>query len=168
MARAALFMGVGAAAALFLLPALVLSTDNTAAGPTLIDLLAPSKRLLLSDASLQLLNTSGNSGSNARASSRARAGSIPTMTSYGSANRYQKPYNICISDWTPMVECFGVVQPEDYTGYMVELMRYMADDLGWQDGDWFMHCMSWTDFNNDLLDPNGNCFMVAAGRHFYG
>lgn len=162
MVRAALFVRLGAAAALFLLPSLVLSADNTAARPTLIDLLAPSKRLLLSDATFQSLNTSG-SRADARASSRGGAGSIPTMTSYGSANRYQKPYNICISDWTPMVECFGVVQPDDYTGYTVELMRYIADDLGWSEGDWFMHCMSWTDFNNDLLDPNGNCFMAAAG-----
>ena len=64
-----------------------------------------------------------------------------------SASRYlQKPYNICISDWAPMVQCKGIDDPFKYTGYQVEMFRYMAEDFGWLEGEDFQgHCMGWSE-----------------------
>jgi hypothetical protein len=79
------------------------------------------------------------------------------------APRYQKPYNVCVSQWTPMIDCAGRVNPNEWAGYQIEMNRIMARDLGWADDDWFMHCVQWTPMLEDLVDPNGNCIMAAAG-----
>jgi ABC-type amino acid transport substrate-binding protein len=79
------------------------------------------------------------------------------------APRYQKPYNVCVSQWTPMIECAGIVNPNEWVGYQIEMNRIIARDLGWADDEWFMHCVQWTPMMDDLADPNGNCIMAAAG-----
>eukprot|EP00879_Flechtneria_rotunda_P027717 GHRR01029704.1.p1 GENE.GHRR01029704.1~~GHRR01029704.1.p1 ORF type:complete len:142 (+),score=27.56 GHRR01029704.1:98-523(+) len=79
------------------------------------------------------------------------------------SQRFQKPYNVCTSDWAPIVRCTDGQDPDEFSGYQVALWRELARDLGWADGDWSFVCMDWTPMIDDLLDPNGACTMAAAG-----
>ena len=63
-----------------------------------------------------------------------------------------------------MVECKVDEDPSTFTGYQVELFRLLAKDLGWEDSDWTMVCMPYTDMMNDLMTPGGNCTLAAAGK----
>lgn len=171
MARMGCCQHMCVAAALCLALASTLSAEPTIiAASTTLDLLPVGGGLQLSGATLLSLAANNVSIQQARlesstAGSGSRAGPvIPPAASFGSARRYQKPYNICISDWTPLVECNGLVSPDDYTGYLVSMVRYIVDDLGWAEGDWFMHCMGPSDVVNDLADPDGSCLFVASGR----
>jgi hypothetical protein len=63
-----------------------------------------------------------------------------------------------------MVECTVGEDPSTFTGYQVELFTLLSKDLGWEDGDWTMVCMPYTDMMNDLKSPAGNCTLAAAGK----
>lgn len=88
---------------------------------------------------------------------RTRAAATPT------GPRYNKPYNICTSAWTPFVNCSADVDPASWNGYQIDLLRIIAADMGWSESDWFMSCVDWTPMLDDLIDPNGGCYMAAAG-----
>lgn len=79
--------------------------------------------------------------------------------------RYQKPYNICTSAWTPFIDCTSDGASSTYSGYQIDLWRLMVADLGWAEEDWFFSCLDWSPMIDDLLDPNGNCFAAAAGKY---
>jgi ABC-type amino acid transport substrate-binding protein len=74
-----------------------------------------------------------------------------------SNSRYlQKPYNICISDWAPTVQCKGIDDPMEYTGFQIEMFRYMAEEYGWLEGEDFeWHCMGWSEVGG--LRPHQRC-----------
>jgi hypothetical protein len=88
-----------------------------------------------------------------------------------SANpRYQnQPYNICISDWTPMVYCKDIEDPAAYTGFAVDVMRNIATDFGWVEGvNYTWTCMDTSPMIDDLLNPNGSCYVAAGGELWEG
>eukprot|EP00879_Flechtneria_rotunda_P028319 GHRR01030420.1.p1 GENE.GHRR01030420.1~~GHRR01030420.1.p1 ORF type:complete len:187 (+),score=34.91 GHRR01030420.1:117-677(+) len=76
--------------------------------------------------------------------------------------RYQKPYNVCISEWTPMVKCVGL-PPRQYSGYAVALWRIIAQDLGWADAEWSFTCIDGGAMLDDLSDTAGLCSFSPAG-----
>lgn len=76
-----------------------------------------------------------------------------------------QPYNICISDWTPMVYCKDIEDPATYTGFAVDVMRNIATDLGWVEGvNYTWTCMDTSPMIDDLLNPNGSCYVAAGGE----
>lgn len=63
-----------------------------------------------------------------------------------------------------MVSCDPADDPATYTGYVVELFRLVAGELGWHEGDdWVMRCMRYGDMIADVRDPSGSCAIAAAG-----
>eukprot|EP00878_Enallax_costatus_P030352 GHUV01033042.1.p1 GENE.GHUV01033042.1~~GHUV01033042.1.p1 ORF type:complete len:137 (+),score=4.37 GHUV01033042.1:332-742(+) len=85
------------------------------------------------------------------------------LASRNTLSRYQKPYNVCTSDWAPIVTCAGLDDQTQYDGFQVALWRKIATDLGWADSDWTFSCVDWTEMINDLLSPTGSCSFAAAG-----
>jgi hypothetical protein len=141
--------------------AVVPSRAGTAAAPVLLMLLvllvlascaaaSPNSRLVRRQAMRKYNRTNMPEGFLARPG-------VPGTRAFGSrefaapgndsAGRYlQRPYNICISDWAPMVQCKGIEDPFEFTGYQVEMFRYMAEDFGWLEGEDFQwHCMGWSE-----------------------
>ncbi len=81
------------------------------------------------------------------------------------ARYHTQPYNICISDWTPMVYCKGIEDPTAYSGFAVDVMRNIATDFGWVEGvNFTWTCMDWSPMIEDLLNPDGSCFVAASGE----
>ncbi|KAF6257204.1 ligand-gated ion channel-domain-containing protein [Scenedesmus sp. NREL 46B-D3] len=48
-------------------------------------------------------------------------------------------------------------------GYQVELFRMLAQEVGWEDGDYAFTCMKYSDMLEDLKSPTGLCSLSAAG-----
>jgi hypothetical protein len=47
----------------------------------------------------------------------------------------------------------------------IQLINTLVKDLGWSDDDWiWSECMDWPDMVDDLLSPEGSCFLSAASR----
>jgi ABC-type amino acid transport substrate-binding protein len=153
---------VAAAAALL---ALCHAQQETAAAPKVLDLLPAGGGLKLSNETLSRSRgyTNPQSVGMFHNSNYNTNFSLKWSTFDNPAPRYQKPYNVCVSQWTPMIDCAGRVNPNEWAGYQIEMNRIMARDLGWADDEWFMHCVQWTPMLDDLVDPNGNCIMAAAG-----
>lgn len=69
----------------------------------------------------------------------------------------------------PMVSCEPSEDPSTYTGYVIELFRLLAHELGWREGaDWVMRCMPFSDMLSNVLDPDGSCTIAAAGARAQG
>ncbi|KAF6257197.1 hypothetical protein COO60DRAFT_30052 [Scenedesmus sp. NREL 46B-D3] len=94
--------------------------------------------------------------------SRAQEISAALRALNSSAARFQKPYNVCTSDWAPMVMCADKEDPADFSGFQIALWREIAHDMGWADSDWSFSCVDWTAMIDDLVDPNGSCSFAAA------
>lgn len=46
-----------------------------------------------------------------------------------------------------------------------QLFQIIAMELGWSEEDWtWSGCLGWTEMIDELLDPDGSCFMAAAGE----
>jgi hypothetical protein len=49
-------------------------------------------------------------------------------------------------------------------GYQVELFRMLAQEVGWEDTDYVLTCIKYSDMIEDLKSPTGSCSMSAAGE----
>jgi hypothetical protein len=68
-----------------------------------------------------------------------------------------------------MVSCNPDEDPATYTGYVIELFRLLAHDLGWEEGTptsggWYLACLPYSEVMADLASPTGTCTMAAAGE----
>jgi hypothetical protein len=46
----------------------------------------------------------------------------------------------------------------------IQLFTVLAKELGWSDEDWqWGGCLDWDEMLDDLADPEGLCYMAAAG-----
>ena len=76
--------------------------------------------------------------------------------------RFQKPYNICTSDYQPFVACAGM-EPSEYDGLQIALFKKWAKELGWTEADYVLTCLPWGDMMDDIRSSDGHCFLAAAG-----
>eukprot|EP00879_Flechtneria_rotunda_P033334 GHRR01036906.1.p1 GENE.GHRR01036906.1~~GHRR01036906.1.p1 ORF type:complete len:278 (+),score=68.62 GHRR01036906.1:617-1450(+) len=79
--------------------------------------------------------------------------------------KFSPPYNVCVSDWQPMVKCTAgpEVSETPFKGYQIELFRLLAQQVGWTAEDYKFTCMDWTDLMEDLRSDSGLCSMTASG-----
>ena len=58
---------------------------------------------------------------------------------------------------------FFFTDPDNWSGYEVELFRRIADKLNWPLDQMKWKCMDWAEMEDALLAANGTCDIAAAG-----
>ncbi|WIA44152.1 hypothetical protein OEZ86_010489 [Tetradesmus obliquus] len=62
-----------------------------------------------------------------------------------------------------MVMCKHDDDHTTFTGYQVELFRMLAQEVGWEEGDYVFSCIKYSEMIDDLKSPTGLCSLSAGG-----